>query len=93
MDTFIKDPDATLDYHRDWSEWLVDGDTITSSEWIVPDDFEVGTGEKAPSFTSSTATVWLSGGEPRRAYRVTNRITTTQGRVDDRSLVILVRER
>ena len=32
-----KDPDAVLDYGFDWSAWLEAGDTIVTSEWIVPE--------------------------------------------------------
>jgi hypothetical protein len=32
-----KDPDATLEFCRDWSTWLADsGDTIVTSIWLVP---------------------------------------------------------
>lgn len=42
---------------------------------------------------STTATVWLSGGTAGQEYAVTNRITTTAGRTDDRTILITVVER
>jgi len=36
MTTFIKDPDAVLDYSVDWSKWLA-GDQIQTSAWSVSD--------------------------------------------------------
>lgn len=84
MQVYRKDPDATLDYMVDWSSWMVSGDSIVSSTWIVP----VGIVKASDSYTSTTATVWLSGGAVGSEYSVTNRVVTTQGRIDDRTIVI-----
>lgn len=83
-----KDPDATLDYVIDWSAWLADSglDTITSSTWVVA----AGLTQSSPSYTSTTAKVWLSGGVADTTYRVTNRILTAGGRTADRSFDVLV---
>lgn len=91
MDTILKDPDAHLDYGCDWSAggWLAEGEQITTSEWIVPAGLTV----ESESNTPTVATVWLSGGEVYVTYKVTNRITTNQGRTDDRTLNIFVTQR
>jgi hypothetical protein len=44
------------------------------------------------SATTTTTTVWLSGGTAGYNYKVENRITTVGGRTDDRTLLIRVRE-
>ena len=93
MPSYRKDPDAELDYGLDWSPWLVEGATIATSEWIVPAGLTEGTGDKASSFTDTTTTVWLSGGEDGQDYKVVNRITDTDGRTDDRRITIKVRQR
>jgi hypothetical protein len=85
---FEKDPDAILDYTVDWSRWL-GTDTILASQWTVP----TGLTQVSSSNTSTSATVWLSGGTAGQAYTVTNRITTAGGRTDERSIVINVRDR
>ena len=85
---FTKDPDATLDYAVDWMRWLA-GDTIQTSEWIVPD----GLNQVSASNTPTKATVWLSGGTVGQSYTVTNRITTAAGRTDERSIIIRVQDR
>lgn len=41
----------------------------------------------------STPTVWLSGGELGKSHTTTCRITTTAGRIDDRSFQIDIRQR
>lgn len=89
-DVVEKDPDAELDWERDWGPWLAPfGDTILSSTWIVP----TGITKTDESNTSTTATVWLSGGTAGLRYTVTNRITTVGGRTDDRSMTVFVNDR
>lgn len=66
-----KDPDALLNYTWDWEPWL-DGETIDSYEFIVPDDLTV----ENQSSTDTTVTIWLSGGEGGTNYAVVCRIFT-----------------
>jgi hypothetical protein len=87
-----KDPDAELDYMRDWSDWLtaVD-DTIASVEWIVSDGLEQVVEKN--THTATTATVWLAGGTAGASYPVTCRITTVAGRIEDRSFDVRCQSR
>lgn len=90
MTLFQKDPDATLDYKRDWSDWLTPfGDTIQTSTWTV----STGLTKSNESNTATVATVWLSGGTVGASYTVTNHIVTAQGRTDERSFQVNVRQR
>lgn len=84
----IKDPDATLDYLWDWSGWLPSGDTITAVEVLAE-----GVTVDGYSHDGATVTVWLTGGVVETTARATVRVTTAQGRTDDRTLTLLVRER
>jgi TRAP-type uncharacterized transport system substrate-binding protein len=82
-----KDPSAKLDYAVDWSSWLEAGETISDSEWTV----EEGLTEEvspAPSEADGITTIWLSGGTAGVYYTVTNTITTSVGRIDERSIII-----
>lgn len=90
MQTITKDPDATLDYGWDWAaeDWL-GTDTIVSSEWTVPD----GITKEDESNTDTKTVVWLSGGTLTETYKVTNRITTSGGRTDDRSFSLFITQR
>lgn len=88
-DTWTKDPDAKLDYSIDWSEWLATGDAILSAAWTVP----VGITKELEQKTTEAVTVWLSGGSAGSDYKVACEITTTDARVDERTLTIMVRER
>jgi hypothetical protein len=85
---FAKDPHAVLDYSVDWTRWLA-GDEIATSEWILAP----GLTKASEANTPTKATVWLSGGEAGQSYSVTNRITTTGRRTEDRSFMIRVEER
>jgi hypothetical protein len=86
--TFAKDPEAVLDYSVDWTRWLA-GDEIATSEWIVA----AGITKASETNSPTKATVWLSGRAAGLSYSVTNRITTTGGRTEDRSFMIRVEER
>jgi hypothetical protein len=85
-DPKIKDPDSVLDYTLDWSAWL-DDDTIVTSTFLV----DSGLTKDSDSKTTTTTTVWLSGGTAGTNYGITNRITTTAGRTADRTFRIWVR--
>lgn len=87
---FVKDPAAVLDYKVDWSAWLSTDETISTSTWP---DVPTGITKDSDASTTSTATIWLSGGTDRTDYRVTNRVVTNQGRTDERTLLIQVRDR
>lgn len=86
--TFTKDPEAVLDYSIDWSRWLA-GDQIATSNWTVPGGLE----KVSDAQTSTKTTVWLSAGTIGESYTVTNRITTSGGRTDDRSFLVKVEDR
>ena len=88
--TFVKDPNATLDFDVDWTLWL-NGDTIVASSWTVPAGL---TTPFADTFTAAgIAKVWLGGGTVDSAYACVNHITTAGGRQDDRTLTIRVQDK
>ena len=87
---FFKDPADELDYTIGWSSWLPDGDTIVDASWTVPAGL---TEPQASSYTTTTSTVWLAGGSAGTDYTVACLITTTEGRVVERSILVQVRQR
>jgi hypothetical protein len=96
MAIYAKDPDAILDYGFDWSEWLASGETIVTSSWIVPDDDtspSMALVKTSDSHDDSSTAIWLASGLPGETYQVTNRIVTSLGRRDDRSITIRIIER
>jgi len=86
-----KDPEATLDYAMDWAAWLAAGDAISTADWT---SYPAGLIADAPppSLAGAVARVWLTGGTPNVLYAVTCSVTTTQGRADDRTAQVRVRE-
>ena len=86
--TFDKDPDSVLDYTLDFTNWLVDTDTISTI--VVTAD--TGITVDSSSNTTTTATAWLSGGTAGTAYDVTYHVNTAGGRQVDRTIRIRVRE-
>lgn len=86
---FTKDPDALLDYTMDWSPWLDIGDTITIALVTVPTGIVLETTVN----DTTTVTAWVSGGTVGEEYDVVYRITTVDGRVDDRTIRLFVNQR
>jgi len=82
---FKKDPNAILDFTVDWTDWLA-SDTIVTGTWIIPS----GITEVSRSNTTKISTVFVSGGTLGLTYSLINRINTSGGRTDDRTIFILV---
>lgn len=89
VQSFKKDPSAVLDYGFDWSDYLITGETITASTWTVP----TGLVEDSNEIADTSTKVWISSGTLGEQYTVANKITTTDGRIDERSLTIIVEDR
>lgn len=84
METFIKDPDAVLDYQFDWSTWL-DSDTISSYTVTVS-----GVTLDSDSNTTTAVTAWVSGGTQGSTATIQCRIVTAGGRTDDRTINLVI---
>jgi hypothetical protein len=92
-DLYKKDPNDVLDYTQDWASVLEDGDEIIASEWIIedsPSTPEAPLVVDSDTYDLTTARVFLSGGLEGYTYRVTNRITTADGRQKDNTIAIEV---
>jgi hypothetical protein len=61
-------------------------ETISTSIWVVP----TGIVQNSASSTTTTATIWLSGGTAGTTYELTNRIVTNQGRTNDHTIRVWV---
>ena len=85
---FQHDPDADLDYTIDWESWL-DSDTIATSTWVADSGITI----ESDSNTSTTTTVWISGGTAGSSYKATNHIVTAAGRAEDRTITLRVAEK
>lgn len=89
---YKKDPDALLDFSWNWEPYLTQmNDTIASVEFIAEDGITIDAVATGVGFLNYITTVWLEGGTLGEDYNVVHRITTTDGRVDDRTMTIQIR--
>lgn len=91
MRGYVKDPDSTLDYAFDWSAWLPATDKIIASSFVV--DSGITSEPGGETFSDTVTRLYLSGGVAGQNYKVVNTITTEQGRIDERTIEIRVRQR
>ena len=86
------DKDSVLDYSTDWSEWLTEGEQISTSEWLVTEGnadnvnlLQSGVIDKEDAEGSVIATQaiaysfigFTAAAREGDDYVITNRITTT----------------
>lgn len=92
MTLLLIDPAEKLDYGFDWSDgWLgVSGDTVTASTWAVS---PTGPTLSAAANTTTATTVFMTGCTHGKIYSLTNQITTSLGRIGERTLTIRCIER
>lgn len=88
MDDYrLQDPEAVIDHSVDWSEWLEEGETIsTFTATITPD--AVPTMLSDDSFLGAITTVFVSDVALGQIYRLKHEVTTNAGRTETRSLRI-----
>jgi hypothetical protein len=90
-DRYTKDPSACLDYSWDWTDWLTGiGDTISSATVTVPDGLTAA-GDKAVA--DAVITQFVSGGTIGETYTLVCQITTSGGRIDERSIYLIISNR
>lgn len=94
MTMMVKDPGAGIDFAFDWSAAYPDGQAVMASGWTVaPDVDEGGLSIAAMAHDLTRTTVTLEGGIAGHVYRVTNRVTMSDGQIDERSVTMRVEER
>lgn len=85
-------PGADLDYGFDWAtqEWLEPGEYIVESSWSAPPSVVLTRPQiLADTRTSTFARIDLAG----YSGRITNTITTSDGRTDSRSILLSCKRR
>lgn len=92
--TITKDENATLDYTFDWSLWLNPlTDTISGTPVFNIIGNDIILTKSSQSNTTTSATIWLAGGTIGQTYQIQCKITTAQGRTDERSIYIKIADR
>lgn len=87
MKVFLKDPADRLDYKWDFIEFLTGAEAITSFVITPPAGITVG----VTSSTSTTVAAWIEGGTDGESYTIPCRITSSEGRIVERSITLHVR--
>lgn len=93
MTLMIKDPGSRIDYAFDWNAAYLDGQILVASSWSIDPVHLGGVAVDAHAFDMVRTSATLSGGVEGVAYRVTNRVTLSDGQIDERSLVLRVEQR
>jgi hypothetical protein len=83
------DPSATLSFSHDYvtDGYLAPGETIVSRQWTIS-PLNEGTPVTPALVGDTTDTVFVSGLEASKVYRLTEQITTSAGNVDQRTIVL-----
>lgn len=92
MSLILKDTQARIDHAFDWTGYL-DGQAIAESTWEAAPEEAGGVAVEAAAFDLGRSSARLTGGIAGRVYRVTNRVTLSDGQEDERSLTVRVEER
>lgn len=92
MSYYLKDPDSRVDYAIDWLPYL-GGQTIVDSQWIVEPTEEDGLGADNERRDGSRTAASLAGGIVGHVYSVRNRVTLSDGSIDERSICLRVEQR
>lgn len=90
MSIFLKDPGSMVEHVVDWDAGYLAGRNITASVWEVS---PAGLTLSAARLAGGRAMITLGAGEAGRLYRVSNRVTLSDGSNDERTLVVRVEER
>lgn len=88
---FLKDDDELVDYAFVWGNPQTEsgplqGDTITASSWTVT---PVDLVKVSDTFGTYWTKIWVQGGTHGTQYILNNKITTTDGRILERSIKLL----
>ncbi len=93
MTMMVKDPDTRIDFEFDWGAAYPDGQAVVASSWTIAPDEPGGIAVPAAAYDLMRATATLTGGIAGHVYRVTNRVTMSDGQIDERSVTMRVEER
>ena len=88
--TIVKDPQAVLDYTVDFAPWLLPVTDTISTATVT------GTGVTVDSsdvVAGTAVTMWISGGTVNTTGSAVVRITTVDGRTDERTVYFRIKNR
>ncbi len=92
MSYYLKDPQSRIDYSVQWLGYL-DGQTLANSQWTVTPSEAGGIVVEEASFDLGRTAVRLSAGRVGNVYTVSNRVTLSDGSLEERSITLRVEQR
>ncbi|MFZ4111473.1 MAG: hypothetical protein ACOYKQ_13510 [Polymorphobacter sp.] len=90
MAIFLKDPTAMIDFAIDWSANVPADRTLVESTWAVMPGGSESVVVTASVREALRSVATLGGGQQGQLYHVTNRVIFSDGRSDERTLVLRV---
>ena len=93
MSLFVKDPDSRIDYRFDWGAAYLGANMLVASSWSVTPAMAGGLAVISDGHDGLSATVTIDGGQPGAIYALTNRVTLSNGEIDERSVTVRVEPR
>ena len=93
MTLYLKAPQARVDYRIDWGARHLGPWLITDSVWRVEPTAPDGLTVAAHAHDGRVTSVTVTGGEAGHVYDLINRITLSNGEVDERAISFRVEAR
>lgn len=93
MTMMVKDPDTRIDFEIDWGLAYPGGQAVVASQWAVVPHEEGGLSVAGSAHDLMQSTATLADGIAGHVYRLTNRVTLSDGQIDERSVAVRVEER
>ncbi|PXW78135.1 hypothetical protein C7451_103243 [Blastomonas natatoria] len=93
MSLLVKDPDSRTDYRVDWGAAYLGANLVSASQWQVIPAEPDGLTVLASGHDGLSALVTIAGGRSGASYALTNRVTLTNGEIDERSITVRVEHR
>ena len=94
--TYTKQPSEVKDYDVDYLPWLAPpGDTLDNVETTVlclTDATDTTLAVDRTAITSSLVKLWITGGTANMKYKVTIKVSTPAGRVDESELIFKIKD-
>ncbi len=95
LERYTKQPSERKDYTTRYDDWLISGDTIFSATATVvclSTASNTALVVEAPVASARAVTLWVSAGTSGERYKVTVKVTTVGGRVDEYELLFNIKD-
>jgi hypothetical protein len=96
LEKFVKQPAEVKDYDVDYAKWLgpisdvIDSVTTTVVCQSTPVDSTLVI--NSTFLTDTSVKLWISGGTSGKKYKITIRVTTDGGRIDESELLFIIKD-